>query len=245
MAETSLVYLSRLIALERQLEVTAHNIANAETTGFRARGLSFQEYLRPMPPEDPGERASTVSLVVPHLQFNLVSKGSIRRTGNPLDLAIDGEGYFVVQTDRGERYTRSGEFGVDPTGRLVTVDGHVVLGKAGQVQIPSNEGTINVSADGFVSIDRRIIAQLLLVRFARPQQLEPVGGALFRSDQPPLGVTDRGSTILSGALEQSDVESTREMTRLSEIARNYEMVGQLIKSSLDPDDINKLAKVPD
>lgn len=245
MGGTTLIHLSRLVALERQLEVAAQNVANVETTGFRARGLSFHEYLRPMAPEEPGERPRPLSLVDLRLPFNHLSQGAIRQTGNSLDLAIQGDGYFAVKTDRGERYTRSGSFRIDSLGRLVTIDGHAVLGKSGPVQIPQDEGEISVSPDGVLSTNRRIVAQLLLVRFERPQQLEPVGGALLRSDRPAVGISDRGSTVLSGALEQSNVESTQEISRLSEIARNYEMVGRLLKSSSDPDDINKLANVPD
>ena len=87
--------------------------------------------------------------------------------------------------------------------------------------------------------------QLRLVSFARTELLQPVGSSLFRSDQPPTELAAGKINLIGGAIEKSNVESTREMSRLSEIARTYEMVGKLLKSSQDADDINKLANVPE
>lgn len=244
MGETTLIHLSRLIGLQRKLDVTAQNVANVDTNGFRARELSFSEYLKPEKGVDElGKQERPLSLSDSRLQFTHVAQGDIQPTGNPLDLAIDGDAYFVVKTDQGERYTRNGAFVTDASGKLVTVDGHPVLGKNGILQLSSNDGPITIGLDGLVSTKQRVLGQLNLVRFARPQALKPVGASLLQSDEIP--VSSSTSKIVSGAVEKSNVQSAREMTRLIEITRTYEMVGRLLKSSQDADDINKLANVPD
>lgn len=245
MGETTLIHLSRMIALQRKLDTTAQNVANAGTSGFRARELLFHEYLKPEKGfDETGKKERALSLVDPRFQFNDVKQGAVQQTGNPLDLAVDGEGYFVVQTPQGERYTRAGALTIDPRGRIVTLAGEPVLGKDGPLQVPLNEGEVNVSADGFMSTKRSVFGQLRLVRFARPELLQPAGDALLRSDQPPVESSGKVH-IVSGAIERSNVQTTREISRLAEITRSYEMVARLLKNSQDVDDINKLGNVPD
>ena len=186
MGETTLIHLSRVIALERKLDVTAQNVANANTTGFRARGMSFREYLKPEKGVDEsGMRERPLSLADPRFQFTNMSQGAIERTGNSLDLAIDGSGYFVVQTAHGERYTRNGALVLDGSGRMQTMDGEPIVGKSGPLKIPLNEGEISISSDGMGSTKKRVVGQLRLVSFARPELLLPSGSSLLRSDQPP------------------------------------------------------------
>lgn len=122
MGETPLIDLSRLMALRRKLDVAA----NIETTGFRAQHLSFQEYLAlPKDQKVGAKRERPLSLVDAGFAFTSTSGGSIQMTGNPFDVAIDGNAYFVIQTDQGERYTRDGSFSLDGAGRLVTLDGRL------------------------------------------------------------------------------------------------------------------------
>ena len=246
MGGTTLIHLSRLISLQRKLDVAAQNVANANTTGFRARELSFREYLKPEKGVDEaGKRERPVSLTDPRFQFTNVSQGAIERTGNPLDVAIAGDGYLVIQTAQGERYTRNGALTLDGSGSILTLEGEPVLSKSGPLQVPLNEGEISISPDGVVSTRQRSIGRLRLVSFARPELLLPAGSSLLRSDQPPTDLAAGKINLISGALEKSNVESTREMSRLSEITRTYEMVGRLLKSSQDADDINKLANAPE
>lgn len=114
MGESTLVHLSRMIALERKLDVVSRNVANSESTGFRARELSFREYLKPEKGVDEtGKRERPLSLVDPRFQFSNSSQGAILPTDNPLDLAIQDEGYFVVRTAQGDRYTRAGALTID------------------------------------------------------------------------------------------------------------------------------------
>ena len=246
MGETTLIHLSRLISLQRKLDVTAQNVANLETAGFRARELSFREYLKPEKGlNEAGQRERPVSLSDPRFQFTDNSQGATELTGNQLDVTINGHGYFVVQTEQGERFTRNGAFTIDGGGRLITLEGQPILGQNGPLRVPPNQRELEISPTGILSTKQGFLGQLRVVRFERPQLLQPIGGTLFRSDDPPSDITPAAITLTSGALEKSNVQSTREMSRLAEITRTYEMVGRLLKSSQDADDLNKLANVPE
>ncbi len=246
MGESTLIHLSRMIALERKLDVLARNVANSETTGFRARELSFREYLKPETGlDETGRKERPVSLVDPRFQFNNSSQGALQPTGNPLDLAIDGEGYFVVRTAGGDRYTRAGALTVDISGRLTTMSGEPVMGKNGPLQVPPNDGEVHVATDGTLSTKRAVLGQIRLVGFANPELMQPAGLNLLQTNQPPVDLGSGQIRLVSGALEKSNVETTRQMSRLAEIVRSYEMVGRLLKSSQSADDLNKLANVPE
>ena len=246
MGETTLIHLSRLIALERKLDLVAHNVANSDSTGFRARNLSFREYLKPEKGVDEtGKKERPLSLVDPRTQFSNSSQGALQPTGNPLDLAIQGEGYLVVRTAQGDRYSRAGALTIDSSGRIVTLSGEPVMGKSGPFQVSPNDGEVSIAIDGTVSTKRAILGQLRLVGFANPERLQPAGDSLLQTDQPPVDLGSGQVKLVSGALEKSNVEATHEMSRLAEITRFYEMVGRLLKNSQDPDDLNKLAKVPE
>lgn len=246
MGETTLIHLSRLVALERKLDVVASNVANSDSTGFRARELSFREYLKPEKGADEaGKKERPLSLVDPRFQFSNGSQGALQPTGNPLDLAIQGEGYFVIKTGQGDRYTRAGRLMIDGSGGIVTPAGEPIMGKSGPLRVPPNDGEVSVAADGTVSTKRAVLGQLRLVRFANPEVLQPMGESLLRTDQMPIDLSSGEARLVGGALEKSNVETIRETSRLAEITRSYEMVGRLLKSSQDPDDINKLANVPE
>jgi flagellar basal-body rod protein FlgF len=244
--ETTLIDLSRLMALRRRLEIAANNIANVETSGFRAQHLTFQEYLKPEKGQEVGIKPERpLSLVDAAFAYTTSSAGAIRTTGNPLDLAINGNAYFVVQTAQGERYTRDGSFGLDETGRLVAMDGQPVLADSGAVTIPVKGGEISINAEGQVSTRLGALGRLRLVSFSERANLQAVGGNLFRSDLAPNAAKAGSATILQGAIEKSNVQPTIEMSRLIEINRAYELASKLLKNSLDVTDMNKLANVPD
>lgn len=242
MGET-IIHLSRLIALERRLDNVANNVANANTTGFRARQLSFQEYLSPAKEGDAdGKKERPVSLVNAGFQYSDSSGGAIQLTGNPLDVAIVGDGYFAVQTPQGERYTRAGALTIDATGRLVTMEGQPILSRNGPITIAPEERSLTIAADGTISSRQRIVGSLRLVRFDGPVQA--VGSNLFQSQNAALDIP-RGSVRLSvGALEKSNVQNVQELSRLSEVTRSYEQVAGLLKNSQGVDGLNKLGTVP-
>jgi flagellar basal-body rod protein FlgF len=173
------------------------------------------------------------------------ARRSVRYPWSIRALAIQGEGFLVVRTAQGDRYTRAGALTIDSSGRIVTLSGEPIMGKSGPFQVSPNDGEVSVAADGTVSTKRAILGQLRLVGFANAERLQPAGESLLQTDQTPIDLGSGQVRLISGALEKSNVETIREMSRLAEITRSYEMVGRLLKSSQDADDINKLANVPE
>jgi flagellar basal-body rod protein FlgF len=246
LGDTTLIDLSRMMALRTKLDVAANNVANIETTGFRGQQLSFQEYLEPVPGREIGVKPERpLSLVNAVLPFTSSTGGAIETTGNPLDLAIDGNAYFAVQTDQGERYTRDGSFTLDEQGRLVTAGGQPVLTDRGVVTIPPDAGEVSVDPSGQISTRLGALGRLRLVSFDNRASLQAVGGNLFESVRAPSGTNASSVRLVQGALERSDVQPTLEMAKLAEINRAYEMAAKLLKDTLDPDDMDKLADVPE
>lgn len=245
MGETTLIDLSRLMVLRRKLEIAANNIANAETTAYRAQHLSFQEYLAPMKGEEVGvKRERPLSLVDAASAFTSSAAGGIRTTGNPLDLTINGAAYFAIQTDQGPRFTRDGSFTLDGAGRLVTGTGQPVLTDRGVVTIPPQAGEITIDAQGQISTKQGALGQLRLVNL--PQgTTQAVAGNLFQSDRSAVDAPIGSVKLIQGALEHSNVQPTFEMSRLAEINRSYEIASKLLKNSQDVTDLNKLAEVPE
>jgi flagellar basal-body rod protein FlgF len=166
--------------------------------------------------------------------------GSLQRTGDPLDVAIDGKGYFVVQTPRGQRFTRNGAFGINSTGQLVTNTGDLVLGTAGPINFQTTDHDVIISASGMVSardgsgtvnVQR---GQLQLVDFANPQQLQKDSASTF---QAPANANQKGiapgTRVVQGSIEKSNVQPILEMTRMIEITRTYSDVAAILQQQGD------------
>ncbi|WP_407180211.1 flagellar basal-body rod protein FlgF [Bradyrhizobium sp. STM 3562] len=254
MENALLVGLSRQTTLERQLAVIANNIANVNTSGFKADQPLFEEFLTSGAHEDNFVgRDRRVSYVQDRGTYRDMSQGSLQETGNPLDLAIDGNGFFVVQTAAGERYTRDGNFQVNTQGQLVTASGDLVLGNSGPVVFQQTEHDINIAADGTVTVvdanspADSIRSKLRIVNFADQQQsLTKDGGNLYSAANPADAQPDLTSTIRQGYLEKSNVNSVAEMTRMVEVSRTYAQIANLLQqqSDLHKNAINQLAEIP-
>lgn len=228
MENALLVGLSRQVALGRELEVIANNLANATTNGFKARSSRFAEYVAPQAVANAMPRSDRrLGFVIDAGTAIDPSTGSIEVTGNPLDVAIRGDGFFVLQTPAGERFTRNGSFQVDAAGQLVTTDGMPVLGEAGPISFGPQETGAAIAADGTVTTSQGQRGRLRLVRFASPQVLRNEGGNAFSASvaPEPAGASSR---IESGALERSNVKPVLEMTRLMEVNRAYSGVANLL-----------------
>ncbi|MBX9846287.1 MAG: flagellar basal-body rod protein FlgF [Xanthobacteraceae bacterium] len=247
MGETTIINISRLTALQRKLDVVANNVANMETTGYRARQLTFQEYLSASKENaDPWTRKERpVSLVDAASAFASSSLGEIRPTGNPLDVAIHGDGYFIVQTEDGEALTRDGSFTLDADGRLVTKGGNPVLTDRGILTASARDGELSIGLDGSVSNKKEILGRIRLVNFSGAVQVSQIGRNLLRAPTQPLDIKPGATKLIAGALEKSNVQPALEMAQLVETTRSYELVSSLLKSSQDTNDINKLANVPE
>jgi len=253
MENASLVGLSRQMALQRELDVVSNNIANLNTTGFKADNVVFQEFLMP------GARANQfagadrqLSFVHDRATWLDLSQGPVEHTGNPLDVAIGGNAFLTVQTPRGERYTRNGALQINAQGQLVTSEGLQVIGQNGPIVFQPNDRDISIGVDGLISVregqnttdSQR--GKLKLASFDRPQRLQKDGTSTYMA---PAGVTPQVPTdarVSQGAIEKSNVKSVMEMTRMVEVTRAYTQIASMLQSQSDTrkSAIDKLAEVP-
>jgi flagellar basal-body rod protein FlgF/flagellar basal-body rod protein FlgG len=254
MENTLLIGLSRQTALRRALDVTANNIANMNTTGFKADGVVFEEYLGSARGNTFGGVNRPVSFVNDRATWHDMRGGPVDQTGNPLDLAISGDGFLVVQTPGGERYTRNGALQVNARGELVTSEGFQVLGDAGPIILQPQDRGISIAADGTISVrDGTTNAatdgtrgKVRLVEFAQRARLQKDGASTFAA---PAGMQPQPATqsrIVQGALEKSNVQSVVEISRMIEITRTYTTIAQMTQSQSDMrrGAIERLAEVP-
>ena len=254
MQNTLLIGLSRQVALGRELDVVANNIANLNTTGFKTDGSVFEEYIGPTARDgDMTGPDARISFVRDRATWIDMSQGTIERTGNPLDVAIDGRGFLAVQTPNGERYTRNGALQVNAAGELVTTEGYQVLGDSGPITLQPKDRDITISADGNISVregasttTEAVRGRLRLVSFPQVGRLQKDGTGTFMA---PAGITPDPVTsvrIVQGAVEKSNVRSVIEMTRMIEVTRSYTQVANMLaqQADLQQTAINKLGDVP-
>ncbi len=207
--------LSGAVVQMHRLDVTAQELANVNTSGYKGQRLSFSEVLaNRLPPED---RPGGLVAVANHLTD--LGQGEIQPTGNPLNLALQGDGLFVVQTSRGVRYTRNGAFTLKPDGTLSTMQGDAVLGEGGPIQISGVK--IEVAADGTITSDDGEIGKLKIVRFADPRRAAKEGTNLFVTSAENLQES-ADPRVLQGNLEQSNVSSIEGMVSLIALNRQFE-----------------------
>lgn len=247
-----LVGLSRQMTLERQLDVVANNVANVNTTGFKADRSMFQEFLQSGAHEDNFAGSDRrISYVHDRATFHDFSSGPSEQTKNPLDVAIDGDAFLVVQTPAGERYTRDGNLQINSQGQLVTASGNPVLGTSGPIVFQQTDKDINIGADGGISVVEgagridSIRGKLRLVNFAQAQKLLKEGSNLYSAGEGAAPRTDTASRVRQGFIEKSNVNSVMEMSRLVEVTRAYSQLASLLQqqSDLHKTAIEKLADV--
>lgn len=216
------VALSRQMVVERQMEVIANNIANMSTPGYKGEQMMFVEYVGHM---STGEKVSYVQDLAVMRDYG---EGPLSRTGNSLDMAIHGQGWFVVDTPQGQRYTRNGHFTLDQNGQLVTSEGYPVLDRQGQpIHFNSKDTKIEVSADGTIATNAGPKARLNIVNFADEQLLHKQSDTLFSTDQPPQ--TALKAQVIQGMIEDSNVQPVVEVTNMMWALRSYQAAQQLIE----------------
>jgi flagellar basal-body rod protein FlgF len=216
---------SALKPMMTRLDVLANNLANLNSTGFKRDNL-FTEALSDAALREAqgrGELSGSQSR-----QYTDLSEGSVQQTGNPLDLAIQGRGFFTVETPRGVRYTRNGSFSLSREGLLVTSEGYPVLGTNGVISFPDPQqigaGAITVSEQGEVAIDKRALATLRMSDFDNALQLTKDGNTLFRAVGPEKRM-DPGvnpARVRQGCIEESNVDGVEEMIAMIELTREFE-----------------------
>jgi flagellar basal-body rod protein FlgF len=215
------VTLTRQSGLMREMEIIAHNIANAATTGFRQQGLVFSEYIEAV------QNGDSLSMAAARVKKTSLAQGILTQTGNPLDLAIEGNGYFQLETPDGVRLTRAGAFNVNATGDIVSADGHLVLDVDGApINVPPGEADLTVAADGTLSLGDQLLGQLGIVEPEQGADLRREAGVLFQTDSALVASPD--GLVLQGHLEGSNVDAISQLTRLIEVQRAYEMGQRLL-----------------
>jgi len=216
--ETSLISIkNKMIAQTHKNRVIANNLANLNTTGFKKDMLFFKIYDE-------------------NIQLNIetdFSQGSLTQTNNPIDMAISGRGFFTVETDNGEAYTRNGHFTVGQDGVLRTSNGNPVLGQGGWINVSTDgmkTGNITVNIHGEIYVDDIFIDKLKITDFDSLPELKKIGHSLYKVEENTIRKITDESTILQGKLEQSNVNPASEMINLIELQRQFESSQRVMKA---------------
>jgi len=216
------ILMSRLSLQERSTQAMANNIANADTPGFRAMRPVFGQVMVNLRGAGglPGD--SSMSFPQDRATWRDMSPGPLQTTGNKLDVAIDGEGFFVVETPNGERYTRAGRFSIGANGRLVDQEGHAVLDARNRpISFSAQDTQIEITKSGTIQSENGEIARLRVVRFEKPQNLLGEGNRLFdANNEAPVRI--ERPKVVQGALEGSNISPILEMTRLTAEMREFQ-----------------------
>ena len=234
------MYLAAAGALVQQmrLEMLSNNVANINTIGYKADKSVFRVTpdtaaggTVPTDPELPTIPAQPLSpYAPPFLTVVDFSQGAIRRTGNPLDVAIDGDGFFSIQTPDGVQYTRQGTFTLNDQGTLVTQDGYPVLGEGGEISL--EEGTVEIDLEGAVYVDGDEVGRLQVTAFSDAGGLKKVGNGRFVLTQSDtLGTRPENTALRQGHIEASNINAVQAMTEMIETSRAFEAYQKVIQSS--------------
>lgn len=222
-----LIGLSRQIALARQMDVVANNVANINTTGFKSESVLFEDYIMPVAEYTGAANSSDQDLHYTQdwATVHNFQPGAIAMTGNAMDVALEGEGFLVVQTPEGERWTRDGSLKIDNTGLLVNSDGHPIMSEGGEIRFSNTETDITFSPDGSISSSDGQKGTLRIVEFENAQMLEREGYNLFSGGEP---LAESQTRIQQGALERSNVSGVAEISTMIRVQRAYESMANLL-----------------
>jgi flagellar basal-body rod protein FlgF len=213
------------MALQSQMDVIANNIANMSTPGYREQNMVFVEYMEKLKGNpDP------LSMVLDYGQYQDTRPGPMKLTGNTLDFAVQGPGYFGIQIPDGTvQYTRAGNFQVNNDGTLVDGRGNpVAAAGGGTITIPKDAAAVYVADDGTLSTDQGQIGQLMISEFENLQTLEAQGNGLYKATAAALPPDN--SVVKQGLLEGSNVNPVTEMTRMIEVSRAYQSTQRLLQA---------------
>lgn len=212
------VTITRQAGLLQEMRIVANNIANMSTTGFRREGAIFAEMVKRVPVE-----GGSLSMTAAEVRDTHFGQGALQQTGGTYDLAIEGDGFFQVQTPNGLRLTRDGAFLRDANGEMVTPEGYQVLDLGGApIFLPPTASSIAVSTDGSVSADGVPLTQIGLVAPADLSAMTREDGVLFNPNGPVAPFEEGGGVIHQGFIETADVNPVLELSRMIEVQRAYE-----------------------
>jgi flagellar basal-body rod protein FlgF len=216
MTDTSNNVSASLAGITARYEAITHNLANGSTPAFKRHRVQFQQALaRAGDPSSAGAVQGQDSI-----DF---SQGALEQTNRPLDFALTGKGFFILDTPKGPLYTRNGAFTLNANRQLVASGGQIVEGQNGPIVLPPNcaAGDVQVASDGDLKVAGHSIGKLKIVDFANAGVLTPIGAGCFRApaSTPP---TDSTATVRQGYQEASNVNTVRELVDLIQITRLYE-----------------------
>jgi flagellar basal-body rod protein FlgF len=250
MENTLLIGLSRQVALARELDVVANNVANVDTNGFKRRSTVFQEHLMPVARHEHFKNSDKkLSYVWDRGTTLNFSQGKLEHTGSALDVSIQGDALFAVRPNGsatgGERYTRNGSLGINAKGELVNSDGHVMLTDQGPLTISGTESNIKIAADGSISTSAGARGRLKMVNVPNPQILRNEGQNLFSTPTPLQAAQGKDFRLVSGEVEKSNVKPVVEISRLMELSRAYTNIASLMQKTdeIRRTSINRLSDV--
>jgi flagellar basal-body rod protein FlgF len=210
---------------DAKVRVMMNNMVNSETPGFRKTDVvirSFPTYL-----EAAQKRSSTQVPVIEGIQYDQ-TPGTLLRTGNATDISIGGEGFFVVETNNGDAYTRDGRFTIDPNGNLVTVSGNYpVKGLEGKISIPLGS-KLEISGDGGVVVDNGKVNVLKVVKIKDTTKLKAITGSLFRTEGPVEVEVNANPRVVSGYVEASNSNIIEEMMNLIYLSHAYNANAKIV-----------------
>jgi len=233
-----------------QLEVVANNLANVNTTGFKAHRSFYGSFSAALNPENPPPAMMTVPQAVHQAatQFGILggtrldlSQGTLEMTGNDTDVALEGPGFFAVLTPNGLRYTRDGSFHLDKDRNLITQQGDKVLAaqpnqKLQPIQIPS--GKITISPDGSLSVDGTLVAKLRIDDFPANTKLQPEGNS-YLSAPDGAGKPAASTAVRQGSLESSNSDAIRSTVALIDLERTSQIMEKAL--SIFHNEFNRVA----
>lgn len=233
---------SGMRARMESLDLLANNVANASTGGYKADREFYSLYVAPeSAPAYPSDPSSTMPVIERH--WTDLSQGVLQTTGNPLDVALSGNGFFTVQGPSGPLYTRNGSFSLAPDGKLVTPDGYAVQGASQAPLVASGAGPIEIAADGTVTQGGNTIGQLAIVDFTSTAGLSKHGNNYFRAaGQTP---SPSRASVEQGKLEASNSGTAEAAVRLVSVMRQFEMLQKAVSlgAEMNQQAIEQVAKV--
>jgi flagellar basal-body rod protein FlgF len=227
MENTAYIALARQMAMHHQMDVIANNLANMNTSGFKSEKMLFEEYLMRLLSQE------QLSFVQDYGVTRDMGPGSFERTGDPLNMAINGAGFFAVETPQGTRYTRNGRFQLDQEGKIVTSEGFALLDEGEQpIVLAEDAGKPTIARDGTISNENgEVIGRIRAFIFENEQGLHKEGSSLYAADASPSPAEN--AWIEQGMLEMSNVEPIAEMTTMVDVLRAYQGMQSLIEQDHD------------
>ena len=228
------IALSRLVAQQRAMDVTATNLANMGTPGFKAERTLFADWISRQTQADTPRGGETVAYTQDRATYRNAAEGALTHTSNPLDLAITGSGFFTLQTKQGPRLTRAGRFDVQPDGTIGDVDGNALLDNQGQpLRLSPADTDIQVAGDGSLSSQNGPIGNIGIVEPADGNRMQAEGNRMFNAAGTTTTSAVKNPHVVQGMLEESNVQAVQETTTMMNQLREFQFVTQFVQAESD------------